>query len=172
MLGHFLHEIVLGHSCPSLGGYRQSQHGLYLPPGMASFWAWLSGRKFSVEVPIRGRGGAGVTAEDSVVMDVTRLFAADVILPVQVVHPPTDRWLRRLCLAILEDALACLAGKGSPGGRSYRGEVARRAREAWEWVLSDAEYLFSFTLVCTVLDLDVEAVKSQVRQRVAQGKAA
>jgi hypothetical protein len=101
-----------------------------------------------------------------------RLFAPAVLLPVQVVYPQPDGWLRRLCLAILEDALGCLAGKGSPGGRPYRGEVARRAREAWEWVLSDAEYLFSFTLVCTVLDLDVEAVRSQVRQRVAQGKAA
>jgi len=45
-------------------------------------------------------------------------------------------------------------------------------REAWEWVLSDAEYLFSFTRVCTVLDLDVAAVRRQVRQRVAQGRAA
>src|SRR2546426_10193567 len=70
--------------------------------------AWLPARKFSREMPIRGRGGAVVTAEDSVVMDVTRLFAADVILPVQVVHPPTDGWLRRLCLAILEDAFKCL----------------------------------------------------------------
>ena len=111
-------------------------------------------------------------AENLAGVNLTHLFAADIILPVQVIHPPPDRWLQRLCLAILEDALACLAGKGSPGGRSYRGEVARRAREAWEWVLSDAEYLFSFTLVCTILDLDVEAVRSQVRQRVAQGKAA
>ena len=113
-----------------------------------------------------------MTAEDSVVMDVTRLFAAHVILPVQVIPPPTDRWLRRLYQAILEDALGCLEGTGSPGGRVYRGEAERRSREAWEWFLSDAEYLFSFTLVCTVLDLDVEAVRSQVRQRVAQGKAA
>ena len=103
---------------------------------------------------------------------VVRLFAPAVLLPVQVVHPPADRWLRRLCLAILEDALGCLEGKGSPSGKPYRGEVARRTHEAWEWFLSDAEYLFSFTLVCTILDLEVEAVRSQVRQRVAQGKAA
>jgi len=139
---------------------------------MAFFWAWLSGRKFSVEVPIRGRGGAIVTAEDSVVMDVTRLFAADVILPVQVVHPPTDRWLRRLYQAILEDALGCLEGKGSPGGRVYRGEAARRAHEAWEWFLSDAEYCLSFTIVCAVLDLNAEAVRRAVRRRRAQGDAA
>jgi len=103
---------------------------------------------------------------------VVRLFAPAVLLPVQVGHPPADRWLRRLCLAILEDALGCLEGKGSPSGKPYHGEVARRMREAREWFLSDAEYLFSFTRVCTVLDLQVEAVRSQVRQRVAQGRAA
>ena len=98
---------------------------------------------------------------------VVRLFAPAVLLPVQVVYPPADGWLRRLCLAILEDALACLAGKGPPSHMGSHGDVARRMREAWEWVLSDAEYLFSFTLVCTVLELDVAAVRSQVRQRVA-----
>jgi hypothetical protein len=113
-----------------------------------------------------------VTAEDSVVLDVTRLFAADVILPVQVVHPPTDRWLRRLYQAILEDALGCLEGKGSPGGRVYRGEAARRSREAWEWFLSDAEYCFSFPTVCSVLNLNVEAVRRAVRHRFAQDRAA
>ncbi|HJY83453.1 MAG TPA: hypothetical protein VKK81_20500 [Candidatus Binatia bacterium] len=102
----------------------------------------------------------------------SRLFSANVILPVQVVHPPTDCWLRRLCLAILEDALGCLEGKGSPGGRVYRGEVARRSREAREWFLSDAEYCFSFTTVCAVLNLSAEAVRREVRQRVAQGRAA
>ncbi len=112
-----------------------------------------------------------MTAEDCVVADVTRLFAADVILPLQVVHPPVDRWLRRLCLAILEDALGCLDGKGSPGGRSRHGEVARRTHEAWEWLLSDAEYCFSFTTVCSVLNLNAEAVRREVRQRVAQGNA-
>ena len=99
---------------------------------------------------------------------VVRLFTPAVLLPVQVVHPPADRWLRRLCLAILEDALGCLAGKGSPSGKPYRGEVAQRAREAWEWVLSDAEYCLSFTTVCAVLNLDAEAVRSQVRHRGAR----
>ncbi len=100
-----------------------------------------------------------------------RLFSANVILPVQVVHPPADRWLRRLYLAILEDALGCLEGKGSPGGRVYRGEVARRSREAWEWFLSDAEYCFSFTTVCAVLNLNAEAVRRELRHRFGQGKA-
>ena len=104
-------------------------------------------------------------------VEVTGLFTADVILPVQVLHPPADRWLRRLCLAILEDALGCLEGTGSPGGRVYRGKAARRAHEAWEWFLSDAEYCFSFTTVCSVLNLNVEAVRREVRQRLAQGGA-
>jgi hypothetical protein len=91
---------------------------------------------------------------------------------VQVVHPPADGWLRRLYLAILEDALGCLAGKGAPSGKPYRGEVARRAREAREWVLSDAQYCFSFTTVCAVLNLDAEAVRRAIRQRLAQGRAA
>ncbi len=103
---------------------------------------------------------------------VVRLFTPAVLLPVQVVPPPADRWLRRLCLAILEDALGCLEGKGSPSGKPYRGEVARRAREAWEWVMSDAEYCLSFPTVCAVLNLDAEAVRRQVRHRVVRGRAA
>jgi hypothetical protein len=123
-------------------------------------------------MPITGRGGTVVDAEDWAVGDVIRLFAADLILPVQVVHPPADRWLWRLCLAILEDALKCLEGKGSPGGRSRHGEIARRTREAWEWFLSDAEYCFSFPTVCLVLNLNAEAVRREVRQRFAQDRAA
>ncbi|HJY81794.1 MAG TPA: hypothetical protein VKK81_12010 [Candidatus Binatia bacterium] len=105
-------------------------------------------------------------------VEMFRLFSTNVILPIQVVHPPTDGWLQRLCLAILEDALGCLEGKGSPGGRVYRGEAERRSREAWEWFLSDAEYCFSFTIVCSVLNLDAAAVRREVRHRVAQRRAA
>jgi hypothetical protein len=39
-------------------------------------------------------------------------------------------------------------------------------------VLSDAEYCLSFTTVCSVLNLDAEAVRRQVRHRVARGRAA
>ncbi len=110
--------------------------------------------------------------EDHAVVDVARLFTANVILPVQAVHPPADRWLRRLCLAILEDALRCLEGEGSPGGRVRRGEVARRTHEAWDWFRSDAEYCFSFPNVCLVLNLNAEAVRKEVRHRFAQSQAA
>jgi hypothetical protein len=110
-----------------------------------------------------------VEAENLAGVNLIHLFAADAILPGQVSHQPADRWLQRLCLAILEEALGCLEGKGSPGGRVYHGEAARRSREAWEWFLSDAEYCFSFTIVCAVLDLNTEAVRRAVRRRFAQG---
>jgi hypothetical protein len=113
-----------------------------------------------------------VEAENLAGVNLAHLFAADAILPVQVIHPPPDRWLHRLYQAILEDALGCLEGKGSPGGRVYRGEAARRAHEAWEWFLSDAEYCFSFPTVCSVLNLNVEAVRREVRHRFAQDRAA
>ncbi len=113
-----------------------------------------------------------MNTEDRLIADVSQLFTADGILPAQVAHPPADRWLRRLSRAILEDALGCLEGKGSPGGRVYRGEVARRSREAWEWFLSDAEYCFSFTTICSVLNLDAEAVRRELRHRFAQSRAA
>src|SRR5712691_3670665 len=123
---------------------------------MAFFWAWLSGRKFSVEVPIRGRGGAGVEAENLAGVNLTHLFAADLILPVQVLYRPAERWLHRLCLAILEDALKYLGVHGGYGGRRA---CARQRYETWEWFLSDADYCFSFTTVCLVLNLNVEAVR-------------
>src|SRR5262249_42119514 len=97
------------------------------------------------------------------------LFAADAILPGQVIHPPPARWLQRLCLAILEDALNCLEIRAVRGGRIAR---ARYRHEAWEWFLSDAEYCFSFTIVCAVLDLNAEAVRRAVRRRLAQEGAA
>ena len=102
-------------------------------------------------------------------VNLTHLFAADVILPVQVIHPPADRWLHRLCLAILEDALKYLEVRGGYGGRIAR---ARQRHETWEWFLSDADYCFSFTTVCSVLNLDAETVRRVLRQRLAQGGAA
>ena len=40
------------------------------------------------------------------------LLTPSVLLPTQVASSWADHWLRRLCRAILEDALACLDGKG------------------------------------------------------------
>jgi hypothetical protein len=97
--------------------------------------------------------------------EVLRLLTPNVLLPAQVASPWADRWLRRLCRAILADALACLDGKGTPGNMGSDRDGARRAGQAWEWFRSDATYLFSFTTVCAVLDLEVEAVRKQVRHR-------
>ena len=86
--------------------------------------------------------------------------------PVQEEYSPADHWLRRLCLAILVDALKDLESPGDCGGYIAR---ARYSHEAWDWVRSDAWYFFSFSLVCTVLDLNVEAVRRQIVHRFARG---
>jgi len=93
-------------------------------------------------------------------------LAATGLQPMQEEYPPADRWLRRLCLAILTDALKGLEGFGGRGVSIAR---ARYGHEAWDWVLSDASYFFSFSLVCTVLDLNVEAVRRQIGHRFAPG---
>jgi hypothetical protein len=73
--------------------------------------------------------------------------------------------LQRLCLGILDDALTCLRVGGTHGGSLVR---ARDQREAWEWVLSDADSCLSFTTVCGVLHLNAGAVRRQLlRYRVA-----
>src|SRR3954447_3196809 len=79
----------------------------------------------------------------------TQLFAPALLLPTQTLSAPADRWLRRLCRAILEDAVECLEGRGAPNtaGVHPERERARRRQEAWEWIRSDAEYCFSFRTV-------------------------
>jgi hypothetical protein len=98
-------------------------------------------------------------------------LAATGLQPVQEEYPRADRWLRRLSLAILTDVLKDLEGFGGPGGRIAIAR-ARYGHAAWDWVLSDAWYFFSFSVVCTVLDLNIEAVRRAVRQRFVQGGAA
>ena len=103
----------------------------------------------------------------------TRLFAPDFLLPTQTLPSPADGWLRRLCRAILEDALECLEGRGAPSSMGVRlsRERIRRKQAAWEWILSDAEYCFSFTTVCAVLALDVATVRRQLTYRFASDTA-
>ena len=95
-------------------------------------------------------------------------LAATGLQPVQEEYRPTDRWLRRLCLALLADALEDLEGIGRCGGRIAR---ARYGREAWDWFASDADYCFSFTIVCAVLDLNAEATRREVGRRFAPRNA-
>jgi hypothetical protein len=102
-----------------------------------------------------------VEAENRAIIDVSRVFIPDAVLPIQVTHPPAERWLQRLCLAVLDDALRCLGVRGVHGGPRAR---ARHKQEAWAWVLSDADYCFSFATVCSVLNLDAGSVRRQLRQ--------
>ena len=59
--------------------------------------------------------------------EVLRLLTPHVLLPAQVASPWAERWLRRLCRAILADALACLEGKGPPSNMGSDRDGARRA---------------------------------------------
>jgi hypothetical protein len=96
--------------------------------------------------------------------DETQMFTPYALLPVQVVRPPADCWLQRLSLAVFEDALKSLGdnrGYGDPRAR------ARHRHETWQWVLSDADYCFSFSTVCSVLNLNVEAVRERLRHYFA-----
>jgi hypothetical protein len=102
-----------------------------------------------------------VEAENLDTLDLTRVFTPDVILPIQGDHPPARSWLQRLCLAILEDALKCLGVGGGHGGPWAH---IRYRQEAWEWVLSEADYCFSFASVCSVLNLEAGSVRCQLRQ--------
>jgi hypothetical protein len=89
----------------------------------------------------------------------SRLFSAEVFLPVQATPSRADHWLQRLCLALLLDALKCV---WTPG---------RRQREAWEWMRSEAEYCFSFSTVCAVLNLDAQAMRREVAHHLRPGPA-
>jgi hypothetical protein len=100
-----------------------------------------------------------VEAENLAAVDVARIFSPETVLPVQLVYPPAEGWLQRLCLAVLDDALRCLGVRGVHGGPRAR---ARTKHEAWAWVLSDADYCFSFTTVCSVLHLDAGSVRRQL----------
>ena len=108
-------------------------------------------------------------ADNLIGADINRLFAPHVLLPVQMTRSAANRWLRRLYGAILEDALACLAGKGPVSQPGRSGDGARRRREAWEWIMSDSETCFSFTTICSFLDLNMEAVRAEARRRMEAG---
>jgi hypothetical protein len=138
-----------------------------LPPSDSSAAPLPAGSPILL-TPAGTRGRSTVTSPD--VGRSVHVFTPAILLPVQVTPPVADRWLRRLCRAILEDALACLEGKGSLSNKESDGEVGRRRHEAWRWVESEAEYCLSFVTVCAVLNLDAQAVRRQVRQRTLKDK--
>jgi hypothetical protein len=116
-----------------------------------------------------------VDVEPQITAALNRLFAPQVLLPTQRARSATNnRWLLRLYSAILEDALECLEGRGAPnsGGLCADRERARRRQDAWEWIMSEAETCFSFITICSVLELNSEAVRAALRRWVAPGRNA
>ena len=68
---------------------------------------------------------------------------------------------RGLLLAVLEDAIRCLNGDGSP-----RGDRARLASEARRWIVSrDEQWPFSFENVCHWLGLPASRLRARLLDR-------
>jgi len=75
--------------------------------------------------------------------------------------------IKRLMLAVLQDALECLAGRAS----DTRGLSTRRsAQEAADWIadLNERE-AFSFNSICDVLGLDAAAVREALIESPISG---
>ena len=65
--------------------------------------------------------------------------------------------IKRLMLAVLQDALECLAGRAVCTAGS---DTRRKLREAADWVADNNETeVFSFNSVCEVLGVDAAAVR-------------
>jgi hypothetical protein len=71
--------------------------------------------------------------------------------------------IRRLMLAMLRDALECIAGRA--------GGTGNPAREALDWIedTNDRE-IFSFYSVCDSLKINPEAVRESLRDWVRSGR--
>jgi len=86
---------------------------------------------------------------------------ANIILPSQ--HFGPQRKVepeKRLMIAVLHDALDCLAKSRS--ATDNRGK--RLFRETTQWFLSpDADWPYAFECICEVLDLDSDAVRQRLR---------
>ncbi len=78
---------------------------------------------------------------------------------------------RRLCLAILEEALECLKlhadcnASWSTRTRTYDRSVnrSRIAREAMDWILSEADHPFSFRFICAMLEIEPDWFRRKLR---------
>jgi hypothetical protein len=97
--------------------------------------------------------------------EVSSLFAPSIVTPDQYYDERRDdstmRPIKRLMLAILEDALRCL--QKYAGVRS--GARRRMFREAEYWLCHEGGHaLFSFTMVCETLGIEPEYLRSGLRQ--------
>lgn len=95
----------------------------------------------------------------------------DTILPAQ--FPGTNpegcpmRGVKGLMIAVLEDAIACLAAGNGNGVRTRLRAVA-----AARWVRSqDASWPFAFQTICDVLSIDAEKLRKHLLSIHAAGKA-
>ncbi|MFQ5849357.1 MAG: hypothetical protein ACE5JU_02065 [Candidatus Binatia bacterium] len=66
---------------------------------------------------------------------------------------------KKLMLAVLEDAILCLQGKGLLREKSRKD----LCQEAEQWILErDSDWLFSFENICKVLGLDPAPAREQM----------
>jgi hypothetical protein len=78
-----------------------------------------------------------------------------------------DAPLRRLMLAVLRDALACLSS-GTSGSASN--PQRKEARDAAEWIGNKTdESLFSFNCVCETLSIHPDALRESLDDWLASG---
>lgn len=87
------------------------------------------------------------------------------VLPEQFFNPQvsffTGRPIAALLRAVLEDALMCFQSQFLTEG----GLLRQEAREAKAWFWSEEErWPFSFITVCTVLGLEPEAIRQQLKR--------
>jgi len=96
--------------------------------------------------------------------ELNSLFAPSILTPEQYYDERRDdgtmRPIKRLMLAILEDALRCL----HKHAEAKNGARRRMYREAEQWLWGDSgNALFSFTIVCETLGIEPEYLRSGLR---------
>lgn len=78
-----------------------------------------------------------------------------------------DGGSRGLMLAVLEEAIQCLAGDARATAVRRRTREASRARQ---WILTrDPSSLFSFESICAVLDLEADALREALLRKTEKG---
>jgi hypothetical protein len=78
-----------------------------------------------------------------------------------------DGGSRGLMLAVLEEAIQCLAGDAKALAVRRRAREAARARQ---WLLTrDPTSLFSFESICAVLDLEADALREKLLRQAEEG---
>lgn len=105
-------------------------------------------------------------------VEVSDLFAPSIVTPAQFFGDRRDEDLlpiKRLMLAVLEDAIRCLQFPATAGGG-----VGRRLRaEAAQWMASDTRAsVFSFAVICDTLEVEPQHMRAVMRAIVRGGATA